>query len=159
MDIIVRETNCEASCVYNEWNYAHPDNPKQWTALTIAELKALLGLLLTAGVGHAKFEPLTELWSASNGRPIFTAVMSLNRFKTILRFLRFDNKQTRPERRATDKLAAIHDVWDMFVDKLCKAYRPSADMTVDEQLVSFWGHCPFHQYMPSKPAKYGIKIW
>ncbi|XP_052338608.1 piggyBac transposable element-derived protein 4-like [Oncorhynchus keta] len=28
-----------------------------------------------------------------------------------------------------------------------------------EQLVPFRGRCPFRQYMPSKPAKYGIKIW
>ena len=32
-------------------------------------------------------------------------------------------------------------------------------MTVDEQLVCFRGRCPFKQYIPSKPAKYGIKIW
>lgn len=159
MDIIVRETNREASRVYIEWNNAHPDNPKQWTAITVIELKAFLGLLITAGVGRAKFEPLTELWSASNGRPFFSAVMSMNRFKNILRFLRFDNKQTRPERRATDKLAAIRDVWVMFIAKLQKAYIPGVDMTVDEQLVPFRGRCPFRQYMPSKPAKYGIKIW
>ncbi|XP_034437661.1 piggyBac transposable element-derived protein 4-like, partial [Hippoglossus hippoglossus] len=28
-----------------------------------------------------------------------------------------------------------------------------------EQLVPFRGQCPFRQYMPSKPAKYGIKSW
>ncbi|KAJ8386982.1 hypothetical protein AAFF_G00161590 [Aldrovandia affinis] len=33
------------------------------------------------------------------------------------------------------------------------------NVTVDERLVAFRGHCPFKQYMPSKPAKYGIKIW
>ena len=32
-------------------------------------------------------------------------------------------------------------------------------MTVDECLVAFRGRCPFRQYMPNKPAKYGIKIW
>ena len=30
---------------------------------------------------------------------------------------------------------------------------------VDEQLVTFRGCYPFRQYMPSKPGKYGIKIW
>ncbi|XP_045548081.1 piggyBac transposable element-derived protein 4-like [Salmo salar] len=29
---------------------------------------------------------------------------------------------------------------------------------MDEQLVPFRGRCPFRHYMPSKPAKYGIKI-
>ena len=32
-------------------------------------------------------------------------------------------------------------------------------MTVEEQLVCFRGRCPFKQYVPSKPDKYGIKIW
>jgi hypothetical protein len=30
---------------------------------------------------------------------------------------------------------------------------------VEEQLVAFRGRCPFKQYIPSKRAKYGIKIW
>ncbi|XP_070968134.1 piggyBac transposable element-derived protein 4-like, partial [Oncorhynchus clarkii lewisi] len=32
-------------------------------------------------------------------------------------------------------------------------------VAVNEQLVPFRGWCSFRQYMPSKPAKYGIKIW
>ena len=32
-------------------------------------------------------------------------------------------------------------------------------MTVDEELVCFRGRCPFRQCIPSKPGKYGIKIW
>ncbi|GLD56424.1 piggyBac transposable element-derived protein 4-like protein [Lates japonicus] len=36
------------------------------------------------------------------------------------------------------------------------------DICVDartQQLVPFRSHCKFQQYMPSKPAKYGLKIW
>lgn len=38
-------------------------------------------------------------------------------------------------------------------------YHPDLNITVDECLVGFRGRCTFKQYMPSKPAKYGIKIW
>lgn len=38
-------------------------------------------------------------------------------------------------------------------------YNPGPEVTVDERLVPFRGRCPFKQYMPSKPGKYGIKIW
>ena len=31
-------------------------------------------------------------------------------------------------------------------------------MTIDEMLVGFRGKCSFRQYIPSKPAKYGMKI-
>jgi len=56
-------------------------------------------------------------------------------------------------------LAAIPDVWQMFVAMMPKMVTPGSDITVDEQLVPFRGKCPFHQYIPSKPAKYGVKIW
>lgn len=38
-------------------------------------------------------------------------------------------------------------------------YNPGPEVTVDERLVSFRGRCPFKQHIPSKPGKYGIKIW
>ncbi|XP_035012727.2 piggyBac transposable element-derived protein 4-like [Hippoglossus stenolepis] len=43
--------------------------------------------------------------------------------------------------------------------RLPRLYNPGPEVTVDEQLVPFRGRCPFRQYMPSKPAKYGIKSW
>ncbi|CAM4725044.1 unnamed protein product [Leuciscus chuanchicus] len=50
-------------------------------------------------------------------------------------------------------------VWNKWVERLPMMYNPGPNVTVDEFLVPFRGHCPFRQYMPSKPAKYGIKIW
>lgn len=47
----------------------------------------------------------------------------------------------------------------MFVAQLPKMVTPGSDITVDEQFVPFRGKCPFRRYIPSKPAKYGIKIW
>ncbi|XP_045073157.1 uncharacterized protein LOC123486044 [Coregonus clupeaformis] len=72
------------------------------------------------------------------------------------------DRQTRAERRAAgggDKLAAVREVWDKWVERLPLLYNPGPDVTVDEQLVPFRGRCPFRQYIPSKPAKYGIKTW
>ncbi|XP_067102693.1 piggyBac transposable element-derived protein 4-like [Osmerus mordax] len=46
---------------------------------------------------------------------------------------------------------------DNLLDMLQAAEGP--EVTVDEQLLAFRGRCPFKQYMPSKPAKYGIKSW
>ena len=34
-----------------------------------------------------------------------------------------------------------------------------ADLTIDEMLESFRGRCSFRQYLPSKAAKYGIKMF
>ena len=157
--VVIKETNREVERCYGEWNSTHPDNQKFWKEFDWTECEAFIGLLLLAGVNRGNQELLEELWSRKYGRPIFVATMSLKRFKLILRFCRFDNKITREERRATDKLAAIRDLWTMYVATLRKYYIPGTDITVDEQLVPFRGRCPFKQYIPSKPAKYGIKVW
>ncbi|GBP47724.1 PiggyBac transposable element-derived protein 4 [Eumeta japonica] len=40
-----------------------------------------------------------------------------------------------------------------------KFYLPGENLTIDEQLVPFRGRVSFKQYLPSKPDKYGMKIW
>ncbi|XP_051574823.1 piggyBac transposable element-derived protein 4-like [Myxocyprinus asiaticus] len=47
----------------------------------------------------------------------------------------------------------------MWVKRLPFLYNLGPHVTVDECLVAFRGRCPFRQYIPSKPAKYVIKIW
>ncbi|GBM15821.1 hypothetical protein AVEN_262968-1 [Araneus ventricosus] len=85
--------------------------------------------------------------------------MSLEQFCTISRLIRFDNKSTRQERRRTDKLAPLREIWEKWLEVLPKLYYAFETVTADKQLVAFRGRCPFKQYMPSKPSKYGIKIW
>lgn len=85
--------------------------------------------------------------------------MPLKTFRKISRVIRFDDKQTRIARRANDKLAAIRVVWNKWVEQLPMMFNPGPNVTVDECLVPFRGHCPFKQYIPSKPAKYGIENW
>ena len=81
------------------------------------------------------------------------------RFIALTQFMRFDNKETRTARRAADKLAPIQDLFNKINTLLLRYYTPSEYLTVDEQLVPFKGRCPFRQYIPSKPDKYGMKIF
>ncbi|KOC68994.1 hypothetical protein WH47_09551 [Habropoda laboriosa] len=52
------------------------------------------------------------------------------------------------------ELAPITDIWIMLNANLTKA-----NLTIDEQLFPYKGRTKLTQYIPSKPAKYGIKIW
>ena len=127
--------------------------------LDVPELKAFLACLIFAGVSKSRHESYSQLWETDTGRPFLRACMSLKRFQTIMKFLRFDDKRTREERRSRDKLAPIRELWEMFIQRCRSSYNPSENCTVDEQLVGFRGRCPFRMYIPSKPARYGIKIW
>ena len=94
-----------------------------------------------------------------NGRPIFQATLIKNRFESLLQFCRFDNTTTREERLKVDKLAAIRDLWTMFLARLQMCYTAGGSLTVDEQLTLTRDRCNFGQYIPSKPEKYGVKFF
>lgn len=58
-----------------------------------------------------------------------------------------------------EKLAPIRNIYEKWNQNLKFVHKPGKNITIDEQLVPYRGRCPFRQYIPSKPAKYGIKIW
>ncbi|GLD62735.1 piggyBac transposable element-derived protein 4-like protein [Lates japonicus] len=147
--ILLEMTNMEGRRVFGD----------SWMEIDKTQLDAYMGLLLLAGVYRSCNEATASLWDGESGRSIFRATMSLQTFHVLSRVLRFDNRETRVARRVNDKLAPIRDVWDKWVEELPFMYNPGPEVTVDERLVPFRGRCPFRQYMPSKPGKYGIKIW
>ena len=72
-------------------------------SITKQELDAFFRLCLLRG----RSEALPSYWESEHGRPIFCETMTRNMFQSILRYIRFDNKNSRPIRRSTDKFAVI----------------------------------------------------
>lgn len=81
--------------------------------------------------------------------------MGKNRFLFLLQNLRFSN---RGEKKKIN-LHRLRDLLGTFVHKCKAAYTPSEYVTFDEKLEAFRGCCGFLQYIPSKPNKYGLKIY
>ena len=124
------------------------------------ELKAFVDILYLLGVSKENHENIRNLWSdGPMARPVFKATMSVNRFEIIRCHPRFDSIDTREERRARDKFAPFREFWNFFESKCRENHKPSAEVCIDEQLIPFRGRCPFRQYMPSKPDKYGMKLF
>ena len=124
-------------------------------------MNAFIGILILFGATRGRKESIKCIWSNDGAfcRPIFKATMGRDAFQNILRFIRTDNHETRQERRASDKLAPIREVWEIFTNNCQNCLVPESQVCVDEQLVGFRGRCPFRVYMKSKPDRYGIKIW
>ncbi|KAL4143109.1 hypothetical protein QTP88_005476 [Uroleucon formosanum] len=53
----------------------------------------------------------------------------------------------------------IQSSYNYMNENLAKNYSPYENITIDEQLFPYRGKTKFTQYISSKPAKYGIKIW
>lgn len=126
----------------------------------LLEIRALLGLLYIAGINKASRLHASDLFK-TNGTSleIFRLTMSQARFRFLLSHIRFDDKRTREERKTLDKLAPIREFFENFNSNLPKHFSLSAYTTVDEMLPAFRGRCPFRIYMPSKPNRYGIKMY
>ena len=43
--------------------------------------------------------------------------------------------------------------------KLHENYTPHKGSSIDKAMIAFHGTLAFCQYMPTKPTKYGIKVW
>ena len=119
------------------------------------------------GIMKAKSASLKDMWNDETGIPylkkcnvyfqsIMFLVMSFYRFSLICRYIRFD---VRENRNRLQKDAPISLIWDIFTRNTKRSYVPSAFLTVDEQLCNTRGRVPFKSYIPTKPGKYGIKIW
>lgn len=122
------------------------------------EFRAFVGLLILAAVLKDNHLSAKLLFDSDYCGDRYRATLSRERFLFLTYCLRFDDRETREERRAQSKLAPIKEVWGAFVSNCTENYKPSSYCTIDEQLVGFRGRCPFRVYMNNKSNKYGLKI-
>lgn len=154
---IAKYTNIKIATLAAKYNAEHQYLVNPTTA---QEIKALIGLLYLSGLYKANRQNVKDLWATDGcGIDIFRRTMSYQRFLILLKCLRFDNITNRAARRQLDKLAPIRSITDQFIDNCKVHYSPSEYLTIDEKLESFRGRCGFRQYMPNKPAKYGLKVF
>ena len=92
--------------------------------------------------------------------PIFNQVIRRDRFLLLLRFLHFaDNSRYNPNDPDRDKLYKLREVVDMIKNSCGNAYSPGKNLSMDESLVLFKGRLSFKQYISSKRARFGIKLY
>lgn len=123
------------------------------------EMRALIGCLIFTAIFKSNKEDIASLFSTTGkGREIFRCNFSQKRFLVLLAALRFDDPNTREERKKTDPATIISGLYDIFISNCQKYYTPGTCMCIDEMLVKCRCRCKFLMYMPKKPGKYGLKL-
>ncbi|KAJ4428395.1 hypothetical protein ANN_24415 [Periplaneta americana] len=132
-----------------------------WTiSRPIEALEAAISVMYVRVIYGAKNFPRKLLWSQVWRPAFFRNTMSRNQCSEILRFLRFNEKATWFQRLQTDRFATATPICNTFIANYCLlCYKPSENITVDEQLFPCKARCPFIQYVGSKQDKFGIKFW
>nr|CAI5821428.1 unnamed protein product [Callosobruchus analis] len=151
---VLVHTNTQISLKSENYKFAKSTN----SVTTMDELYALVGLLIFSGAQKDNHLNTREMFDSKISGSTYKATMSGERFDFLLHNLRFDDKATRAERKNLDRFAPIREIWDELISNCKSSYKPGSYVTIDEQLLAFRGRCPFRMYIPSKPAKYGIKI-
>ena len=129
--------------------------PHGWRPTTAAELYAFLGAHLFMGIDRL---PRTELyWSQTFGHPLLTSLFSRDRFKQLLRFFRVVAPE--PAAAERDPLPHIASLAAKLNASFAAHYHPSQPLALDEAMAAYKGRSPIKQYIPSKPHKWGYKIY
>ncbi|XP_066457722.1 piggyBac transposable element-derived protein 4-like [Eleutherodactylus coqui] len=156
---MVRKTNLHA----RQYIAQHPSSThtKNWKPTTLYEFKKFLGLTLNMGI--VKKPTIRSYWASSptHATPVFSAVMPRHRYEEILRFLHFnDNLQALPRTDPNyDRLFKIRPLMTYFNEIFKTHYTPEKNLSIDESLMSFKGRLRFRQYIPTKRARYGVKLY
>lgn len=103
-----------------------------WKDMNKVGFQAYIGLLLLARVYKSHGESTKSLWNEETGRTIFRSTMSLDIFTKSLQVIRFDNKTTRQDNRRFDKLAAIREIYETWVENVKRNFNPDENVIVDK---------------------------
>jgi Transposase IS4 len=129
--------------------------PHDWRPTTVAELYAFLGAHLFMGIDRL---PRTELyWSSTFGHPLLTSLFSRDRFRQLLRFFRVVAPDE--DAAARDPLPHVRALAAKLNASFAAHGAPSQRLTIDEAMVAYKGRATIKQYIPSKPHKWGYKIY
>ena len=137
-------------------------NVKNWKETDTHEMRTFLGVLLLMGI---VYKPrMTLYWSTDEifSTPIFSQVISRNRFFLLLKFLHFSNNDDPsfdPKDENRDRLHKVRPLINMIRQRCKKIYYPGKNLSVDESLVLFKGRLAFKQYIKTKRAHFGIKLY
>lgn len=141
--------------------YASQNRQKDWEDVTIAEMKAFLGMLVLMGVHPL---PNVDLYWSSD--PLFRVdeianIMTCKRFKKILKNLHLNNNTNMPKRGEAgfDKLYKIRPMISLMNTAFKNSANNTASQSIDECMIKFKGRSTLKQYMPKKPVKRGFKVW
>ncbi|XP_055335736.1 uncharacterized protein LOC129586498 [Paramacrobiotus metropolitanus] len=134
--------------------YAKQDNAD--FQLPMRDLFLFIGILLYSGI--VQLPTTRHFWmrSALFSFPAVSSKMSCKRFEKIKRYLHLaDNDNLDPE----DKMAKVNPFFALLQEKLLQFGIFDLFLSVDEEMIPYFGHHSCKMFMRGKPCRFGYKLW
>ena len=125
---------------------------------TQTHAQRFLALVITMGV--VNYPPLHHYaWPFHTST--FSSIMSRDRFLLLLKFLHLANNTEQVPRGQPghDRLYKLRAFSSAMICRFKACYRTHREISIDESMFGFKDRLSFHQYMPKKPTKWGMKAW
>jgi len=138
--------------------FAHHTNaaaPLDWRHTTAQELYAFLGVHLFMGIDRL---PSIEMyWSSGHQHSTITSIFSRDRFKQLRRYFRIVPAPVDAAPR--NPIPHVRALAEKLNRSFAAHFTPTQHLALDEAMVAYKGRSPIKQYIPSKPHKWGYKIY
>ena len=129
--------------------------PHDWRHTTVQELYAFLGVHLFMGIDRL---PSTEMyWCSGYQHSTITSIFSRDRFKQLHRFFRIVPAPIAAAPR--NPIPHVRALAEKLNRSFAAHFTPIQHLALDEAMVAYKGRSPIKQYIPSKPHKWGYKIY
>jgi Transposase IS4 len=135
--------------------YAKPRNDERDWRTTPQELYAFIGVHIFMGI--CDLPDYHMYWSHEYGHSFVSSTFSRERFHELLYY--FHVAPIQPPLSASDRLYHVRPLIKSLQESFHRQYQPSRYLTLDESIVAFKGRSAIKQYIPSKPHKWGYKVY
>lgn len=135
--------------------YTNDAAPHDWRHTTAPELYAFLGVHILMGIDRL---PATEMyWSEAFTHSAVTTLFSRDRFKQLLRYFRVVPAPVAAAPR--DPVPHVRALAEKLNQSFAAHFTSTESLTLDEAMCAWKGRSTIKQYIPSKPHKWGYKIY
>lgn len=160
MKYIIEETNRYANNRIESAILTPSSRSLKWKDITKEDMNKFIGLLLLQGIVQKPKE--TWFWSRRPviTTPFFGKVMSQQQYALIMQYLHFENNETFDiTAHPNPKLKKIYKLHNMLINNFKNVYSPDQEISIDESLLKYKGLLGWKQYIPTKRARFGIKMY
>lgn len=123
------------------------------------EIQLYIGIIIKMSI--ARLPRYKDYWSCQLGYSFISEKISRNRFEKIKKFLHFcDNNYLTisQNNKFYDRFYKIRPVLNIIRNS-CLKVEAEYNQCVDEQIIPFKGKSGLKRYIPSKPTKWGFKVY
>lgn len=135
--------------------YTNDAAPQQWKHTSSSEIYAFIGVHIYMGIDRL---PSTEMyWSSTYAHTFITSLFSRDRFKQLLSYFRVVPSSVVED--SHNPIPHVRALAEKLNQSFSKYFIPTQSFTIDEAMCAWKGRSTIKQYIPSKPHKYGYKIY